>query len=349
MKVNIGRSPQADIRVGEEWDTVSNDHASIELQGEQLVFTDHSTNGTLINNQKIHNTTVDIFPGDKILLAGRFELSWNVLSNYFPHLKRPTVTRNIRGDQGGAMGRATVPNNMPPAGGGQQMAPGQTVPSGQWGGGQGYAGGGQGYDGGAQGYAGGAQNSLHSRPTDYRNPAQRGPAGGGFGGGQQPAGGVPRRNSGFDPLSTGPVGFPGKGGDETVPATGGKSDNFGQKNKYSEAEMDKELDKWNWGAFCLNWIWGVAHKQYWTLLIILVGLIPFAGVIGQLAFQVYLGIRGSRLAWNSDVYDSFEAFMKARRIWSIVGICLFVIGIGTWIWLLFFSDFGKGMLSTLTL
>ena len=103
-RITIGRAPGSDIRIEERWDTVSNEHAEIESTGSSLLFYDHSSNGTSINGQKIHNTNVPIYPGDEILLAGVYRLDWEMLERFFPTSRRPTVTKNIHGE----VGRSTV-------------------------------------------------------------------------------------------------------------------------------------------------------------------------------------------------------------------------------------------------
>ncbi len=52
------------------------------------------------------------------------------------------------------------------------------------------------------------------------------------------------------------------------------------------AEIPRELDRWNWGAFFLNWIWGIGNST----LIALLALIPGINVI----MMIVLGMRGSR-------------------------------------------------------
>ena len=42
--ITIGRDPRCDIRVDARWDTVSNEHADIELRDGALLFYDHSSN-----------------------------------------------------------------------------------------------------------------------------------------------------------------------------------------------------------------------------------------------------------------------------------------------------------------
>ena len=51
--ITIGRNPSSTICISEDYDIVSNDHAEIVQQGGELTFIDHSSNGTLINGQKI--------------------------------------------------------------------------------------------------------------------------------------------------------------------------------------------------------------------------------------------------------------------------------------------------------
>ena len=72
--ITIGRNPDSVIYVSEDYDIVSNDHAEITQQGVEIVYTDHSSNGTIINGQKIQWKSVNIYRGDKIVLAGVFEL-----------------------------------------------------------------------------------------------------------------------------------------------------------------------------------------------------------------------------------------------------------------------------------
>lgn len=93
-KILIGRDPHCDIHIDERFDTVSNRHAEIELADDRLIYTDTSTNGTIINNQRVKGYQVTIYPGDKIYLAGVYHLAWGQLQTYFPEVSRPTVTRN---------------------------------------------------------------------------------------------------------------------------------------------------------------------------------------------------------------------------------------------------------------
>lgn len=72
-----------------------------------------------------------------------------------------------------------------------------------------------------------------------------------------------------------------------------------------------EIDRWNWGAFLLNWIWGVGNNTFVALLT----LIPFFGLV----MPFVLGARGSRWAWRNGRWDSVEHFKRVQRLWAIWG------------------------------
>lgn len=256
--ISIGRNPLSDIVVDERWDTVSNDHADIELCDGSLIFHDHSSNGTVINKQKIHNTSVGIYPGDAIVLAGKFELKWGVINQYFPQSQRPTVIRNIRAENSHT-GRKTVQRD--------------------------------GYN---------QQDAKSSRVTEP-----------------------------FAQRSSSVL--------QRVPDVKERNDNFGVENTYSQAEIDKEIEKWNWGAFFCSWIWAAYHKIYWPLAIIIVGCIPYLGQVSALALSIYLGFTGSTKAWNSGRYSDFGSYKSAQKKWAIIGLIIFLMGIIAEIFLVYHS------------
>ena len=85
-----------------------------------------------------------------------------------------------------------------------------------------------------------------------------------------------------------------------------------------------EIDRWNWGAFLLSWIWGVGNNTFIALL----ALIP---IVGQLVMPFVLGFNGSRWAWRNGRWDSVEHFKRVQRLWAIWGVI---------IWLGFITLFG---------
>ena len=82
------------------------------------------------------------------------------------------------------------------------------------------------------------------------------------------------------------------------------------------AEIPPEIDRWNWGAFLLNWIWGIGNDTFIALLT----RVPGLGVIMMLV----LGLRGSRWAWRNGRWDSVEHFRQVQHRWAVWGMVLWV-------------------------
>lgn len=249
-RITIGRASGSDIRIDERWDTVSNEHAEIEAIGNSLIFYDHSSNGTVVNGQKVRNTNVPVYPGDEILLAGVYKLDWEILERFFPASRRPTVTKNIHEEAG----RGTVRKDF-------------------------------------------------YNETDNTNRSSG------------------RKTEVFDYKKMD------NGNDAGYRRSEGRDENYGQANVYSQAEIDKALEKWNWGAFFCTWLWGVFHRMYWPLLILVVACIPYVGQVCSLCLCVYMGLKGSRIAWDSGKYKDFESYKSAQRTWAIVGLIWFVVSV----------------------
>ncbi len=242
-RITIGRDPRNDIKIDERWDMVSNNHCDITRSGDSLVFIDHSSNGTVINGQKIHNTSVGINPGDKIMLANSFELQWTVINTYFPNQHRPTVTKNIRAGEQDTVGRKT-----------EQLVPGT---------------------------GGNRTNDGDRHDHDY-----------------------------------------------------GRNSNFGQANEYSQSEIDKELERWNFGAFLGSWLWAPFNGMLWPLLVLIVMAVPYLGQVCGLCLCVYLGLNGSKMAWRSGKYRDFGDFKRIQRLWIYAGAVVFVLTVVAHIYLL---------------
>jgi pSer/pThr/pTyr-binding forkhead associated (FHA) protein len=89
-QVTIGRDLDSTIVVDQSHGRVSNEHASIELQDGQLIFIDHSTNGSTVNGRPIHNSSIAVKNGDIISLADSYVLPWTTILSNFPELQRKT-------------------------------------------------------------------------------------------------------------------------------------------------------------------------------------------------------------------------------------------------------------------
>ena len=96
--------------------------------------------------------------------------------------------------------------------------------------------------------------------------------------------------------------------------------------------MPRELDRWNWGAFFLNWIWGLGNGTPIALLCLVPGV--------NLVMPFILGAKGNAWAWRNKRWTSVEEFRRTQRNWTIAGsvvvggmlafaafICLFVMAI----------------------
>jgi hypothetical protein len=85
------------------------------------------------------------------------------------------------------------------------------------------------------------------------------------------------------------------------------------------ASVPGEIDKWNWGAFLLNWIWGIGNNT----LIALLMFVPFFGFI--MAFV--LGAKGSAWAWRNRKWDSIEHFKTVQRKWALWALAVYALAV----------------------
>ena len=104
-RVSIGRAQECTLHIPESFSKVSNEHADIHLVDGVLTFYDHSSNGTTINGQNVHNSNRVIKRGDSIVLAGSYELKWVEIERLFPNLHR--ATERFDGSQVEVDGRKT--------------------------------------------------------------------------------------------------------------------------------------------------------------------------------------------------------------------------------------------------
>jgi hypothetical protein len=86
--------------------------------------------------------------------------------------------------------------------------------------------------------------------------------------------------------------------------------------RFDPRTIPAEIDRWNWGAFFLNWIWGIGNNTYVALL----ALIPFFGFI----MLFVLGAKGSVWAWRNGRWDSVEHFKRVQRRWAIWGLVVWI-------------------------
>ncbi|MDR3447554.1 cytochrome c oxidase assembly factor Coa1 family protein [Dyella sp.] len=93
------------------------------------------------------------------------------------------------------------------------------------------------------------------------------------------------------------------------------------------AVVPPEVDRWNWGAFLLTWIWGIGNGTFIAFLV-------FVPLVNIPMFFV-LGAKGSAWAWQNKRWNSVEDFRRTQRMWARWGIIipvLFVLLFGGIFW-----------------
>ncbi len=75
------------------------------------------------------------------------------------------------------------------------------------------------------------------------------------------------------------------------------------------ALVPPEIDRWNWGAFLLNWVWGIGNSTFIALLM----FVPFVNFV----MPFVLGFKGSSWAWRNKRWQSIEDFKRVQRKWAL--------------------------------
>lgn len=81
-----------------------------------------------------------------------------------------------------------------------------------------------------------------------------------------------------------------------------------------QAVVPPEIQGWNWGAFLLNWIWGLGNSTFIALLT----LLPVVNIV----MVFVLGAKGNAWAWQNKRWDSVEHFKRVQRQWTIAALVL---------------------------
>jgi len=79
----------------------------------------------------------------------------------------------------------------------------------------------------------------------------------------------------------------------------------------------REILGWNWGAFFLNWIWGIGNNVWIAFLT----WVPVFGFI----WCFVLGAKGSEWAWQHRRFKSVAEFRQVQRAWAIAGLIVFLV------------------------
>jgi hypothetical protein len=74
-------------------------------------------------------------------------------------------------------------------------------------------------------------------------------------------------------------------------------------------KLPKELDRWNWGAFGLTWIWGISNRTPAAWFV-------FVPLLGWFVMPIVLGLKGSQWAWRNRQWADVAAFQRSQRSWA---------------------------------
>ena len=85
----------------------------------------------------------------------------------------------------------------------------------------------------------------------------------------------------------------------------------------SNSELPEELKGWNWGAFFLNWIWGLGNSTFIALLM----FIPLVNIV----MIFVLGAKGNKWAWQNRIWRDTDHFRSVQRKWAIAGAIVFLV------------------------
>lgn len=101
-----------------------------------------------------------------------------------------------------------------------------------------------------------------------------------------------------------------------------------KEDNASATELRSPLG-FNWGAFCLTWIWAIGNRTFnkLTLLLLILCAVPYVGPISAIGLMFYSGVTGSDRAWKSKKWHDSEHFRRVQRRWAIVGVAQFVLAL----------------------
>ena len=88
------------------------------------------------------------------------------------------------------------------------------------------------------------------------------------------------------------------------------------EQKVNKFDFPTGMNRFNWGAFFLGWIWAACMESVKGLILSLT-----LGFIGNLI----LGFQGNRIAWESREFKDLEDFIRVQEEWTKWGLIVFII------------------------
>lgn len=84
-----------------------------------------------------------------------------------------------------------------------------------------------------------------------------------------------------------------------------------------DSVVPDEIKGWSWGAFLMNWIWGIGNSTFRALLV----FVPFVGLV----MIFVLGAKGNEWAWRNRTWRDVEHFKSTQKKWRNAGIILVLV------------------------
>ena len=81
--------------------------------------------------------------------------------------------------------------------------------------------------------------------------------------------------------------------------------------------VPEEIKGWSWGAFLLNWIWGIGNSTFIALLMF-VPLVNFVMIF-------VLGEKGNEWAWRNRTWRDIDHFKSTQKKWRNAGLILIFV------------------------
>ncbi len=102
-----------------------------------------------------------------------------------------------------------------------------------------------------------------------------------------------------------------------------------EENKYRVTgdAFPEKINQFNWGAFILTPIWGVFNNTPIACFVIVLGFIPYIGILLSFLFALYCGMNGNEWAWKNKEWENTNHFHNVQRKWAQAGIFIEIITI----------------------
>ena len=102
-----------------------------------------------------------------------------------------------------------------------------------------------------------------------------------------------------------------------------------KENRYrvTGQAFPEKLNQFNWGACLLTPVWGLFNNTPAACLIILLGFIPYLGLLFAIIFSLYCGAKGNEWAWKNKEWKDIKHFHEVQKKWAIAGVLIELITI----------------------